>query len=97
MNTDQYREKYRGEFKAHEKEAWFVALMAVLKDQHPLKTLSQKPAGDRLAGAAVFLNEMKGYEDAMKVIEAISVDEEKQPEETPADYSEEPVVGQPEK
>lgn len=86
MTVTEYREKYGANFKAHEGQPWFVALLQTLRDEHPLKALAKRLPGDRLNGAAVFLNEIKGYEDALTVIADISASVEPAPVESESTY-----------
>lgn len=91
MTIEQYREKYRGEFKAHEGQPWFVALIQTLKDEHPMKAILKRRAGDRIAGSVAFLHEIKGYEDALENIDDISAEEFIPPQESEAKYLEESI------
>lgn len=87
MTIEQYREKYRPDFKAHENQAWFVAFIQTLKDSHPQKRIMEETPGNRIAGAVAFLHEIKGYDTALNNIAAISVDEVKIPDEPPSTYT----------
>lgn len=89
MTPDEYREKFGPEYQRAEGQGWFVALIQVLHDQHPLRKLSGRMDGDKLAGSPVLLNEIGGYEKCLEVIKTISTQPEKQADDIPSEYPEE--------
>lgn len=88
MTTTEYREKYGADFKDNEGKPWFVALMQTLSDNHPLRALSRRLDGDKLAGAAVYLNDIGGYEKCLEVLKEISTEPVRQQPEPPSVYAE---------
>lgn len=80
MTISEYREKYGADYEAQRNKPWFVALLMVIAARHPLKSLSLKSDGDKLAGAAVYLNRIDGYEKCAGIFDEL---DENKPAEKP--------------
>lgn len=91
MTISEYREKYGGDLKKQEAQPWFVALLAVLESEHPLFHIKEKKDGDRLAGGAIYLSEILGYQNCLDVIAAVRKEVAPDPVEEAPTYEEDEI------
>lgn len=92
MTITDYREKYGADFYAQMQQPWFVALMALLDTNHPLRTLRNKGDGDKLAGAALYLSQIDGFEKAMEVFRALGEVQKPEPPPIPDTFAEPEIL-----
>lgn len=61
MNPETFTELHGSDWRKFAGKPMFAALLKVIDEQSPARSLPKEP-GDRLHGAAVYLNEIYGWE-----------------------------------